>query len=237
MRAQAFLFDKDGTLLTYDHWQRVMVERARRLALRLGLPTRQAEELATFLHGNGQGWGLIHLPRPDAEKATVDYLAKLVQAPAHTLEDLVQSVFKEVDQDFPFEQHLQPTPGAAELLRRIRQVGGRVGIVTHDTAEAAWRHVRALGWRELVDVVVGLDVCAMRKPAAEPVLQACASLGVPPARAAMVGDLPIDLQAGRAAGCGWTVGVLTGLGTESDLAPFADAIVEDLQGVDPLPAQ
>jgi hypothetical protein len=29
--ASVFLFDKDGTLITFDHWFRVMAERARRL--------------------------------------------------------------------------------------------------------------------------------------------------------------------------------------------------------------
>jgi phosphoglycolate phosphatase-like HAD superfamily hydrolase len=48
----------------------------------------------------------------------------------------------------------------------------------------------------------------------------------------MVGDTASDLAAGRAAGCQLTVGVLTGLGKEEDLAPVADAVLPDLTAVE-----
>jgi len=225
---EAFLFDKDGTLLAYDHWWRVMEERARRLSSTLALSPSESTALATFLHGDGGGWGIIHLPRWDAEVATTRYLQENLGLTKPRAETLVKEVFRQVDEEFPFETYLRPTPGARELLETIRQGGGKIALVTHDTAEAAHRHLRGLGWAELVDAVVGLEVCPERKPSPEPVLWACRALGVRPERATMVGDLPADLQAGKAAGCVLTVGVLTGLGTTEDLAPWADLVVPDL---------
>jgi phosphoglycolate phosphatase-like HAD superfamily hydrolase len=60
------------------------------------------------------------------------------------------------------------------------------------------------------------------------VFAACHALGLDPEETVMVGDMPSDLLAGRAAGCCLTVGVLTGLGTREDLSPIADVVVPDL---------
>lgn len=230
--ADAFLFDKDGTLITYDHWFAVMEERARRLAQRLGLSGEEARALADFMgvdRGQPGNWGVIPLPRPEAEAATARFLAQLSGQDLPRLEALVRDVFAEVDAEFPFSRHLRPTPGAVELLLAIKRAGGKVGVVTHDIASAAWEHLRALGWEQLVDAVVGLDICPVRKPAAEPVHRACALLKASPRLAVMVGDAPWDLQAGRAAGCVGNIGVLTGLSKEEELAPWADVVLGDLR--------
>ncbi len=231
--ASAFLFDKDGTLITFDHWFRVMAERARRLERLFGLSSPEAMALRKFMGvERGEDWGIIPLPRTEAEEATARFLAELLGVPLTEALPKVQKIFAEVDRDFPFENHLRPTPGAEELLVRIKRAGGKVGVVTHDLASAAQLHLRALGWEELVDVVVGLDLCPVKKPAPDPVLTACRLLGLSPAAGAMVGDTPMDLQAGRAAGCRASIGVLTGLGTPEDLAPHADALLSDLRGLE-----
>ncbi len=145
---------------------------------------------------------------------------------------LVKKVFAEVDEDFPFVRYIKPTPGAEETLKAIKKAGGRVGVVTHDLASAACQHFRALGWEELVDAVVGLDVCSLRKPAPDPILKACALLGVSPKGGVVLGDTAMDLQAGRAAGCRATLGVLTGLGKHEELRPLADAVFTGSEGVE-----
>jgi phosphoglycolate phosphatase len=50
-------------------------------------------------------------------------------------------------------------------------------------------------------VVVCGDTVARKKPDPEPVLAACARLGVSPGEALMIGDSANDVQAARAAGC------------------------------------
>jgi phosphoglycolate phosphatase len=229
-QALAFLFDKDGTLITFDHWFWVMAERARRLAQVFGLSSAQATALRRFMGvAREAGWGIVPLPRPEAEEETARFLAENLGLPVWETLPFVRRIFAEVDEDFPFERHLQPAPGAEETLEGIKRGGGKVGVVTHDLASAAHRHLRALGWAELVDVVVGLDLCSVKKPAPEPVLTACASLGLPPGEGVMAGDTPADLQAGRAAGCLITIGVLTGLGTARELSPHADVLVPSLE--------
>ncbi|HKK37230.1 MAG TPA: HAD hydrolase-like protein, partial [Paracoccaceae bacterium] len=56
----------------------------------------------------------------------------------------------------------------------------------------------------------------------------CAAAGCDPAETVMVGDSVHDLGAGRAAGVGLVVGVLTGPAREADLAPLADVVAPSI---------
>ena len=231
--ARAFLFDKDGTLISFDHWLKVMEVRARRLQRLLGFSQREAAALLTYMGvcpntGRALPQGIIHLPRCEAERKVAEYLASLGVANALRL---VTRVFQEVDREFPFQEHIKPLPGVVKVLEGIRRAGGRVAVVTSDAAAATQLHLQALGWEELVDVVVGTDVCPAKKPAPEPVLLACEQLGILPGDGVMVGDSPVDLVAGKRAGCGLAIGVLSGIGHEEELAPHADHLLPDLSAL------
>lgn len=230
---RAFLLDKDGTLISFDHWLKVMEARARRLKQLLGLSDREAAALLTYMGvcpktGQALPQGIIHLPRCDAEAGVADYLTGLGVPDALAL---VTRVFREIDEEFPFQRYIKPLPGAEETLVAIRRAGGRVAVVTNDAAAATERHLASLGWDELVEVVVGTDVCPTKKPAPEPVLLACRRLGISPDEGVMVGDSPTDLLAGRGAGCRLSIGVLSGLGRPEDLSPHADLLLPDISAL------
>jgi phosphoglycolate phosphatase len=93
-----------------------------------------------------------------------------------------------------------PFPGAAESLRAVHDAGLHTAVVTnkqHRFADALLRRRALSDW---VDVVVGGDTCARRKPDPQPLLYACEALKVLPSAALMVGDSINDVQAARAAG-------------------------------------
>ena len=121
--------------------------------------------------------------------------------------------------------------GAAEALRRLHEAGLRIAIVTNKQQRFAHSLLRLLGLIRWVDLVVGGDTCERRKPDPQPLLHACAALGVPAAAALMVGDSTNDVQAARAAGIpvlcvphGYNEG-------EDPRALPCDAIVEKLTDV------
>jgi phosphoglycolate phosphatase len=62
----------------------------------------------------------------------------------------------------------------------------------------------------------------------------CAAARVLPAEVVMVGDTPADLMMGRAAGCGLTVGVLTGGLGRSALEPHADIVLDTIHALETL---
>jgi phosphoglycolate phosphatase len=98
------------------------------------------------------------------------------------------------------EDSAQPYIGAAESLHTLHAAGLRTAVVTNKQHRFAEALLNRLGLADGVDVVVGGDTCARRKPDPEPLLFACESLQVPPSESLMVGDSVNDVLAARAAG-------------------------------------
>jgi phosphoglycolate phosphatase len=98
------------------------------------------------------------------------------------------------------EDRAQPYAGAADALCEIHGAGLRTAVVTNKQHRFAVALFKRLGLASWVDVVVGGDTCARRKPDPQPLLFACQSLQVPAAAALMVGDSVNDVQAARGAG-------------------------------------
>jgi phosphoglycolate phosphatase len=113
------------------------------------------------------------------------------------------------------------------LLRGFRAQGLRLGVATNDAEKPARAHLEQAGISGLFDFIAGYDSGYGGKPAPGQLLAFAAQTGLDPAHVLMVGDSTHDLKAGRAAGM-IPVGVLTGLATESDLAPFADVVLPDI---------
>jgi pyrophosphatase PpaX len=79
---------------------------------------------------------------------------------------------------------------------------------------------RAVGLREYFDVVVTASDSAAHKPSAAPLLLALERLGAAPERAVYVGDAPVDVAAGKAAGVA-TIAVLWGVFSRAALTAAA----------------
>ena len=98
------------------------------------------------------------------------------------------------------EDRALPYSGAAEALQAVHDANLRTAVVTNKQHRFAAALLQRLGLAGWVDVVVGGDTCARRKPDAQPLLFACESLQVRPSESLMVGDSVNDVQAARAAG-------------------------------------
>jgi pyrophosphatase PpaX len=117
--------------------------------------------------------------------------------------------------------------GMAEVLDALKAAGRRLGIVTsksHDTTEMAFR---AVGLREHFDVVVTASDTAEHKPSPVPLRLCLERLGAPPDGSMYVGDSPVDIEAGKAAGMA-TAAVAWGVfGREALLAAGPDYWLDD----------
>ncbi|MCD6540245.1 HAD family hydrolase [Candidatus Bipolaricaulota bacterium] len=232
-RLEGIIFDKDGTLIDFSHWGPLMAERARALGERFGLNGEAERELLAILGvdpATGHATSTIHRPREETERLSASFLSATLGVSEGEVLQTVREIFAEVDRRFPWEKHLRPTPGARELLSRIKDAGGIVAVVTHDSTTPARRHLLYAGLLEYVDLVVGADRFSARKPDPEGILYACRLLDLPPSGTAMVGDSREDVEAGKAAGCSAVIGVLTGKGGVGDLEG-ADHIIPDLRGI------
>lgn len=97
-------------------------------------------------------------------------------------------------------------PGAGELLNLLKSQGRRVGIVTRNSGRVSQSLVRRFDLPH--DVLLSRDDVRLTKPNPQHLWDALARLGHPASEAAMAGDHWMDVQAGRAAGCAATIGVL-----------------------------
>jgi HAD superfamily hydrolase (TIGR01662 family) len=104
--------------------------------------------------------------------------------------------------------------GAADAVRRLREAGVKVGVVTNQSGIARGLVTReqAESVNDRIEQLLGPidtwqvcphgpdDACGCRKPLPGMVFAACEQLGVAPHEVAVIGDIGADLQAARAAG-------------------------------------
>ncbi|GEJ55274.1 HAD-IA family hydrolase [Anaeromyxobacter diazotrophicus] len=128
-------------------------------------------------------------------------------------------------------------PGAVEAVRAVAAAGHRVGVVTGKLGDTAQRALELVGLAPFVQTVVAADSCPEHKPDPAPVLLALARLGRPATEALFLGDAPVDLQAGRAAGV-TTVAALWGAASREVLLAHGPAhLLEDVSGLPALVAR
>lgn len=183
----ALLFDLDGTL----------VDSAPDLAAALD---------ATLVYGGYAAAGL------DAARGWVGNGArKLVQrALAHgrgcdesrlsdtEIDALLPYFFQEYESGCTRQTVLYP--GVPEALESWHASGIRMACVTNKPERFARTIIRHFGLDALMPVVLGGDSLATRKPAPEPLWEACRQLSVAVDDTIMVGDSTNDVLAARAAG-------------------------------------
>ena len=136
-------------------------------------------------------------------------------------------------------------PGTARELRRLRDGGYRLVIVTNQSGigrgyftETNYQRVQAeffrqLGSQDLIDATYHCPDTpfvdsARRKPAPGMILEAARDLDLDLARSFIVGDKADDIACGRHAGLAGGVLVLTGKGREQASKAQADHVAETL---------
>lgn len=118
--------------------------------------------------------------------------------------------------------------GVAELLGDLRRAGVLIGVVTSKARPRFEADAERIGLTGLIDVATCAGDTAEHKPDPAPVRHALKALGVEPSRAVMVGDTPVDIAAGRAAGT-TAVGVAWGpIGTDGLIEAGAVAVAQDI---------
>jgi phosphoglycolate phosphatase len=93
-----------------------------------------------------------------------------------------------------------PYPGIPELLKRLREEGVAMGIVTNKPEELSHRLAEGIGLSHFFAALLGGDSLPERKPDPAPLLHMKERLGAGDGRCVMVGDMIIDIVAARAAG-------------------------------------
>lgn len=196
------VFDLDGTIVDTVE----LITESFRYATRTVLDETLPDEV--ILAGVGQPL-MVQMQRLSAEHARELY---------------------EVYREYNHRRHdelIRGYEGISDVLDSLRGAKRRLGIVTSKSFDTTQMAFRAVGLREHFDVVVTATDTTEHKPSPEPLLVCLRRFGAAPRGALYVGDSPVDIQAGRAAGMA-TAAVAWGVfGREALLAARPDYWVDE----------
>jgi len=97
-------------------------------------------------------------------------------------------------------QSLQPTPGARDLLARIRDAGLQVVVATSAQPSETQALLVQAGLDDLIDQQADSGDAEASKPDPDIVRSALRKAGIRPSAALMLGDTPYDIEAAARAG-------------------------------------
>jgi HAD superfamily hydrolase (TIGR01509 family) len=199
LRVQGVIFDMDGTLAdSLDHYYGMACE-----VVEAAHAPPISRERVCELMGSGDPNLLRKLLPPDFPDSEA-ILARIVG--------------ERFSAWMRAGREIEPLPGCIDLLHQLHARGHRLGIAT--SSGRALPCLDRWGVRQLFDAIVGREDVVRRKPHPDVVVHCLRRLSLAPDDAVYVGDSPIDIEAGRAAGV-YTVGVLTGTSTREVLASVA----------------
>lgn len=199
-KIRALCFDVDGTLSdTDDRWVQ-QVERLLR-PVRWFFPGRQVQPFARWLvmgletPGNFSYYLLDRLGLDDEAARIFGLFTKLrARRP---------------------KSHWLLIRGIKEMLQVVQRVYP-LAIVSARGERGILEFLNQFELRPFFSSVITAQTCEHTKPFPDPILRAAQEMGVSPQECVMIGDTPVDIRAGKAAGA-QTVGVLCGFGREQEL--------------------
>jgi len=203
----ALLFDLDGTLID---------------------STADLAASSNWLRGHE---GMARLPEAQVASYVGDgaeaLVRRLLERPEGDVEEALDA-FKRHYHEHCLDQ-TKLYPGVAATLEALQARGYKMAVVTNKPERISQRILDGLGVGRRFGSVIGGNTCKHKKPHPEPLLRACADLGVAVPAAAMVGDSRVDVEAGKNAGAA-TLGLLGGIGDQALLrASGPDLCLENFE--------
>ncbi len=126
------------------------------------------------------------------------------------------------DEFEPFMDEIHAFPKAGDLLRAVKERGGRVVLCTSSKEDHLKPMLEAIGADDAVDEIVNADDVEHSKPSPDVFSAGLKKLELDPERCIVLGDTRWDIEAANKAGL-QTVCVLTG-GTERELLEETGAV-------------
>ncbi|WP_421802265.1 phosphonatase-like hydrolase [Flagellimonas sp.] len=120
--------------------------------------------------------------------------------------------------------------GVEELFKILKSKGVKVVLNTGYDQKTAQSLLNKLGWvpGEHIDALITADDVVKGRPSSEMIDKAMEMFKITESENVLkAGDSVIDIEEGKNANCGWTVGVLTGAQTRQQLATAEPTLILD----------
>ena len=205
-RIRGIVFDVDGTLTNSVE---AYYEIFREVSARFGIQIKKEDVLEPMATGD-LIWDRI-LPEdfPGRNEKIRQFM------------NVIPKVYQEVF------QRVRPFAGLESVLKKMEEKEITLGALTSSRAFAV-RPLSNHGLSHYFKVIMTREDGFPQKPAPDGILECLRRMEVIPSDAIVIGDTPLDIRAGKAAGT-LTIGVLSGIGTRAQLkAEAPTAIIEDI---------
>jgi HAD superfamily hydrolase (TIGR01549 family) len=210
---QAILFDLDGTLIDSVGRYVKVLNTAFNI---LRLPQVSERDVSEAVKEGEINWSrLLPVFHEEEKRKILDLLPQLTA-----------KIYDQI-----FDNQIPLIPGVLEVIPEVSNSGFKMAIVT-STPRAHLNHkLLPLHESNLIRYfgeIIAADDTINKKPSKDPLILCAERFGIPTDRCMYVGDMRVDIRAGKAAGM-ITVGVLTGFDTYQQLkTENPDTIIESV---------
>ncbi|WP_437399122.1 phosphonatase-like hydrolase [Flagellimonas lutimaris] len=138
--------------------------------------------------------------------------------------------FKEMLEEAYANLNVTTYDGVEELFQVLKSKNVKVVLNTGYDHKTAQSLLNKLGWvpGEQIDALITADDVVKGRPSSEMIDKAMAMFKISESENVLkAGDSVIDIEEGKNANCGWTVGVLTGAQTREQLATADPTLILD----------
>ncbi len=187
------VFDFDGTLVDSKN---DIVNSVNHVLRRCGLKEKDFAEVVSYI-GTG----------------SEELMQKALGPEGHAKFDKAYKLFREHYTEHMFDSSAL-YPHVKETLAHFG--GKKTAIITNRHSSSARRMLEAFGIKNHFEHILGGEGDSCKKPSPCPVLEVISFFGVQPDKTMMVGDMDLDVTAGKEAGA-VTCGVTYGIGSREDV--------------------
>ena len=223
------IFDMDGTIIDVKHRFESMAK------VRAEIMKRTVGDSATELWAKASGvdlkTGRFQLrgaltSAPRNEDLLVAATAIAIEGESwREAKKIAEQIYTEADN--VLASTLKPVllPGVEKALKRMKSAGFKLALATNAPHVSAEDLMKSVNLRGFFETIIGADDVENSKPAPDMILLACERCGCMPDEAVYVGDMPMDMEAGRGAGVAAVIAVKSEFLAESGYSDY-DAFID-----------
>lgn len=231
------LFDKDGTLIKFSSlwvsWAERLVDSIASKS-DMNLPEKHELAKAIGFHYTHRIWDLqgpLCIGSPD-DLMTIgaSYLYKK-GFPWNEASEKVGIAYQEVEKQDDWKQSIEPIEGLLQLLKKAHEKALKLGVVTSDHRENAYKHIERLNIDHYFQSILGDDMVERGKPFPDMAYKSCDEMGLQPERALMIGDSNGDMLLGKKSNMLACIGITSEIDNTSGHLKDADHVIEDYDSI------
>lgn len=233
MKADAIIFDKDGTLLDFEAFWVTVTEKALADVLahfkKPDVPVGEILELLGVRDGVADTDGIL-CKGTYAQMCQIVYGVLQKYGSTASLEEVEATVTEAYNKNSSCGKIKASCPNLVELLTHLKSRNKKLAVVTTDNKEITHKCLETLGIEKLFDKIYTDDGNTPTKPDPYCATDFCKSNAIKPENTVMVGDTVTDVEFARNAGISVVI-IAENDTAKSAMAPLADAVIPTLSAL------